>query len=137
VSNMVQSATYNSETASQLDFKDIEGNVVFSASYEINNISGLQSILNNCIKLSGESEVSVGNLSFGAELPDILNSDTVYFVESQEFEGAAMAVSNGIALTIFIPHSLNAVPAYCMIQPKNALASGFSYHTADESNIII
>jgi hypothetical protein len=55
VSNMLSGADFNATTPSQLDFKDSEGNVVFSANYTINNIAGLQAAIANKISLGGDS----------------------------------------------------------------------------------
>ena len=64
VSNMLSSGEFNATTPSKLDFKDSEGNVVFSVSYTINNVLGLQTVLENKISLGGDN--FPGNMIIGS-----------------------------------------------------------------------
>ena len=136
-SDLISSASFNAETSSVLDFKDTENNIVFSVSSEIQNISGLEEELTGIIKLSTESEQSVKRISLNSESPATMIPETVYFIETVEFEGSMTAQSDGVSTVIVFPHNLGTIPSYCCIQPKNILASGFSFVSADITNIII
>lgn len=53
VSNLMQTVDFNGANSSILEFKDAAGNVVDSATFTINNISGLQAVLNAKANLNG------------------------------------------------------------------------------------
>lgn len=55
VSNLVHSASFNATTPSVLEFKDTEGNIVFSVTYAISNIAGLQTALNGKANTDGSN----------------------------------------------------------------------------------
>ena len=61
VSNLIHSVEFNGSNASILEFKDATGNVVDSTAVTINNIQGLQAILNSKANSNGSNVVPMSN----------------------------------------------------------------------------
>ena len=59
VSNLIQSVEFNAVSPQSLEFKDAEGNVVDSITVTINNVEGLQAILNSKANTNGSNAVGI------------------------------------------------------------------------------
>lgn len=93
--------------------------------------------LTDAIFKGSDSDVDVEKISAMVAFPGSPVAKTLYFVESKDFEGSITGTSDGVSTTVVVPHTLGVVPTYVNIVAKNALAAGFTYVTADASNITI